>query len=83
MNMIKEGREMRIPFGRFLSMFADGDPRGELYLLYSVISLAALAAVTGLIIIIHIRRRRKSDEMVREIMENCRDEQSGSDHSER
>ena len=49
---------MRIPFGRLLSMFAAGDPRAELYFMYSVISLAALGVVTGLIIIIHIRRRR-------------------------
>ena len=74
---------MRIPFGRLLSMFAAGDPRAELYFMYSVISLAALGVVTGLIIIIHIRRRRKSDEMAREIMENCRNEQSRSDNPER
>ena len=70
---------MRVPFGRFLSMFAAGDPRAEQFFTISVISVAVLAAVIVLFVLIHILRRRKSDELAREIMEKCEEEDRYSD----
>lgn len=65
---------MRVPFGRFLSMFAAGDPRAEQFFRISVTGVAILAAVIVLLVVIHIRRRRKSDELAREIMEKCEED---------
>ena len=41
---------MRVPFGRFLSMFAAGDPRAEEFFWNSVIGVAILAAIIGVCI---------------------------------
>ena len=65
---------MRVPFGRFLSMFAAGDPRAEEFFRISVIGVAILAAIIVLLVVIHIHRRRKSDELAREIMEKCEED---------
>ena len=70
----KEAGTVRVPFGRFLSMFAAGDPRAEEFFRISVTGVAILAAVIVLLVVIHIRRRRKSDELAREIMEKCEED---------
>ena len=55
----KEAGKMRMSLGRLLSMFREGDPRAEQFFTISVICMAVLAAIIVLIVLVHIRRRRR------------------------
>ena len=62
---------MRLRMSRVIGMFHEGNPLAEEYLRISIISMVILVAIAAVLVVIHIRRRKASDDLAREIMENC------------
>lgn len=59
-------------FRRLMDMFECGDPLADHIFMVSMVSLAVLAAVVILLVLVHIRRRKRSESLAKEIMEDCR-----------
>ena len=70
---------MRLRMSRVIGMFHEGNPLAEEYLRISIISMVVLAAIAAVLVVIHIRRRKASDELAREIMENCEEKDRRSE----
>ena len=62
---------MKGGFITFLNMFHAGDPRAEEYFRIAMIVFLVLAVLVCVFVVIHIRRRRKSNEFAEEIMRDC------------